>query len=116
MQNFIGIGIADAAASFRDGQRTAAELQPRQRRALGRRPAALEPMQPAGDHEMKYQPQLALQSNGDAFAEAAQLRYAPAVRRLDRRLDRSQEKRRLDQRALEALADDAFTERLHIDR
>ena len=59
------------------------------------RPASLapggSPVQPSRDHEMQHQPQIALEADGDALADALELPHAPAARQREGRLRRAQQ-------------------------
>ena len=55
--------------------------------------AALLPMKPAGDHEVKNQEQLVFELENDALADALEADNLLAFRRPNRRLEGAQEKR-----------------------
>jgi hypothetical protein len=56
---------------------------------------------------MEYKPEIALYSDGDAFADAAQFAHAAAFGVRDGRLRRSEEERARQTNPLEGLARDA---------
>ena len=60
-------------------------------------------MQAAVDHEVQDEPQLAVQAERDALAEAAQAADVPAVRRGERRVHRAREEWAGQAHALERL-------------
>ena len=81
------------------------------RRLLARR----EPAQPAGDHQVDDDEELALEGQDDALAEPldADRRAGPRPRR--RRRHRAQQERMADADALEAMADDLGRQPLDVD-
>jgi hypothetical protein len=71
-------------------------------------------MKPTGDHQMKYQPQIVVETDGDAFANAPQLTDGVALHTLERRLHRAQEKRTCQPDAFEWLTDNALLQRTYV--
>ena len=65
---------------------------------------------------MQDEPEVALEPERDALAEAAAPAHAPAVYRGDRRVDRAQEEGADQTRALERLILDAPLQRLDVER
>ena len=73
-------------------------------------------MEAAGDHEVEDQPEVALESDGDAFPDAPQFADLLFFGRLERRVDRAQQKRTGQTDALEGLPEDARFERFDVNR
>src|SRR3984885_8595528 len=102
-------------ARFRERQYAAGKFKACQRRALRNRRALCEPMQTAGNHQMKHQPQLCFQTDGNALADPPHPGHALCLCALNGWHRRAQQERRWDEYPFEALADDALLQRLHID-
>ena len=58
------------------------------------------PVQSAGDHQVQHQPQVVVEPQRDAFADAPELADDLAARRIERRLERPQQERAVDRRRL----------------
>ena len=69
------------------------------------------PVQAAGDHQVKDEPEIAVESDGDALADAAQFADGAAFGVAQRRNRRAQQKRCAKAHAFEALADNARLQR-----
>ena len=99
-------------APFRPGfsqrERTVRELQSEQRRAHGAGVRFVVPVQTACDHQVDQQPAIVVEADRDALAEPTQCDHPPAFAVAQRRLDRPQQKRILQQRTFEFLTDDAL--------
>src|ERR1700739_4565689 len=72
------------------------------------------PVQPAGDHQVQRQPEIAVHSDRDALADASQLAHEATFHARHRRLRGSQEKRSCHPHSLDRLPDDAWLERANI--
>jgi hypothetical protein len=64
-------------------------------------------VQATGDHEVQHQPDVVIEANGDALANASQLYDSVAVRRRGRSVRGSQEKWTADFDALQRAAENA---------
>ena len=71
-------------------------------------------MQAAGNHQVQHQPQVALQTDRDAFADAPQLPHRTPLRTRERWLHRPQQKWARDAHLLQLLSDDARLKRTDI--
>ena len=100
------------------GQREAAvrEVERGERMAAGELRARFLPVQAAVDHEVQDEPEVAVQAERDALAEAAQAADVPAVRRGERRVHGAQEERAGQTHALERPIQDAPFQRLEVER
>src|SRR5919109_1717988 len=84
---------------------------------LGRRlRSGRAPLEPAGDHQMEDEKELSFHLPHDALPDAAQVDHAASFGGRERRIDRAQQRRAGDARALERLAHDAGGQRLEINR
>ena len=68
-------------------------------------------MQTAGDHEMKNEPKVSFEADGDALADASNFADRPPFDGCDGRVDGAQEKDAGDAHVLERLAKDARLKR-----
>src|SRR5258708_34444747 len=68
-----------AGTGFGESELPGIEIESGKRTPSIRNNAALFPMQPAGDHEMKNQPQIVIQSKRDPFPDAAHGGYSAAI-------------------------------------
>ena len=73
------------------------------------------PMQAAGDHQMQNEPKIAIEADGDAFADSAQLADAFAFGGANGWIDGTKEEWTRDADLFERLAEDAFFERFDVD-
>ena len=58
------------------------------------------PLQPARDHQMQHEPDVVVEADRDALAEALEANDAGSVHGIDRRLDAAQQERRKDAASL----------------
>ncbi len=65
------------------------------------------PVEAAGDHEVQDQPQIAVHTDGDPFADTAQLADGASFNRGKGRIDGAQQEDRGEAHAFQRLADDA---------
>ena len=101
-------------AGFGQHQRAVGEIERGEVVAAAEfRPAAA-PVQPAGDHEMQHQPQIAIEADGDALADSAQFAHDATFDRGERRIGGAQQEDVRYANALERLADDARFERAEV--
>ena len=63
---------------------------------------------------MKHQPEIAIHTDCDTFADAAQLAYGAAFRAYKRRLRRPKKKRTVQPDAFERLTDDTRFQRVYV--
>ena len=79
------------------------------------RPASLAcgglPVQPAGDHQVQHQPEIAFDADGDALADAAHGADGSAFDAAERRIDGAQQEDRAEAHPFERLAEDARSSR-----
>ena len=68
-------------------------------------------MQPAGNHQVQHQPEIAFHSNRDALADAPQFSHHPSFHIRYRGLHGAQQKRTGQPHLLDPLSDDARFER-----
>jgi len=73
------------------------------------------PVEPAGDHEVQDEKEIALQPDDDALAEATEPRDAPARGRRERRIDGAEQEGIREAHALQTRAGDARFERFDVD-
>ncbi len=101
----------------RFGQREPArvELEDGLRDARRRLRVAGHPAQPAGDHQVDHEEQLALEANDDALADPLDRAHAASLGACDRRHRGAQHERADDAHADERLSDDARSERFLVD-
>ena len=64
-------------------------------------------MQPAGDHEVQNEPEIAFDADGDSLSDSAQFANCAALCERERRLRGAKQKEACEADAFEALADDA---------
>jgi hypothetical protein len=64
-------------------------------------------VQATGNHQVKYQPKVVIQTKYDSLSDATKLAHGPAARVFNRRLGSSQEKWAIQPYALQRLAYDA---------
>jgi hypothetical protein len=64
-------------------------------------------VQPACDHQVQHEPEIAIYTDGDSFADAAQFAHGAALYILNRRLHCSKQKRARKPNSLDRLAHDA---------
>ena len=102
-------------ALLREEQRADGEVEGRQPAALGDRDVALAPAQPAGDHQVEDQEQLAVELEHDALADAAGTADRLPLHGRDGRVHGAQEERARETNRLERLAADRALERLDVD-
>jgi hypothetical protein len=136
VQNFIAVGIADAAhdariceratarhdvhggAPFRTGlgqhQRAGVEIDGCQLMAPGEFHAGRAPMEPAGDHQMNHDPQVAFESDRDTFSYAFEPEHAQTLESRDRRFGRTQQEGTRDPHALDDATRDPCLECVQI--
>src|SRR5712664_1604940 len=116
MQDLVRIGIADApddiqrcsvlCTGFGKHERTAGKIESRQT------PAARElrswdlPVQPAGNHQVQHQPEIAFYSNRDSLADAPQFAHDAALHMCKWWLCGPQQKRTGQAHSLDRLRDD----------
>ena len=87
----------------------------------GKRPAAIRdlpavaPVQTAGNHQVQDQPEVVVESNGDAFADSPQPGHLAAKRRFERGIGGAEQKRSADQDVVERFPANALIERFDID-
>src|SRR4029079_2937421 len=86
-------GCPALAACLRYHERSRFELQQRKAYPAGRLRAFGKAAQPAGDHQVQNEEQLALQGEHDPLAEAAQADDLATFHRADRRIRGAQQKR-----------------------
>ena len=72
------------------------------------------PVQAAGDHQVQREPEVALDADRDALTDAANLFHAAAFQGGRRRRGGAQQERPAYRDALEAAAEDALAEGLHV--
>ena len=92
---------------FRKHKRTFREIESRKLIAASQLCSGSAPMQPAGNHQMKHEPEITFHANRNAFPDAPQLVHAAAFNTRDRRIDRPQQKRTRDPHTLQRLAENA---------
>src|SRR4051794_10508393 len=94
-------------AGFGQSERTFGKIESGEIAAAGERCARRPPVQAACDHQVKHEPEIALHSDSNAFADAAQFAHdaAPCIR--DGWLRRSEEKWACQANARKRLAHDA---------
>jgi len=90
-------------AGLGEPQPSAIELEHREQISPARFGRRRIPVQPAGNHEMQHQPQIAGDSDRDPLADPPNLADGFAVRRAQRRIGRAQHKERLDRCAHQAM-------------
>jgi hypothetical protein len=107
-------GGAALRSSFGEDQRTGGEIESGE--VVAAREAGLRwaPVQTASDHEMEDQPEIAVQADGNALADAAKLANVAAVCGAKRRFDRTQQKRATQAHARERLPEDAWFESIYV--
>ena len=105
----LGAGLAQGQAAVREveGGQIPAPRQVGARRL---------PVQAAGDHQVENQPQLVLQADGDALADAPQGDHALGLARLGGRLGGAQQKGMGDAQTLQRLVQDAPLEGFDVNR
>ena len=69
-------------------------------------------MQPAGNHQVQHQPEIAFHSNRDALADAPQFSHQASLYIRYGRLYGAQQKRARQPHMLDPLPDDAWFERV----
>src|SRR5579871_1086088 len=74
------------------------------------------PVQATSDHQMQHEPQIAVESESDALADAPQLAHRAAVGVRQRRGRGAEQERRAEADAFEALADNPRIERDNVRR
>ena len=72
-------------------------------------------METSGNHEVKYEPEVAFKSDADTFSEAAKANDFFAFETRQRRIHRAKQKRAGDLHSLERLPLNAFFEGLDVD-
>ena len=78
--------------------------------------ATLPPAQPAGDHQMQDEKEVALQLEDDPLAQTIQRDNCFSVRSRQWRIDRAQEKRRGQPDAFDSMPDDARGKRVQVEQ
>ena len=73
------------------------------------------PLETAGDHQVNDQEEVVIHLPDDALAETLEPAHAPALNRVDRRIDRTDEERARDANTLQPLPDDAGAERVEVE-
>ncbi len=73
-------------------------------------------MQAARNHQMDYEPEIAVDTDRDSFADATQFPNRPAFRVGNGRLDGSEQKRRQDADAFKRLTDNSRLKRRYVRR
>src|SRR4051794_26019759 len=94
-------------AGFGQSERTFGKIEGGEVPAAGKRGAWRPPVEAARDHQVKHEPEIALDSDGDAFADTAQFAHDAAFCIRDGRLRRAKEEWARQTNALERLARDA---------
>ena len=102
-------------SGFGERERAFSELERRKRDPGRRFGAALEPAQPARDHEMQDEVAFARERDDDALAEPAHVVDAPPFGVADRRHGSAQYERIAEPHVEERLSHDARRERLAVD-
>ena len=82
---------APFAPGLGQDERAAGKIERGERRTPGACATGGLPVQPAGDHQMNDQPNVALQTDGDAFADAADLDDDATFKKGERRIERAQD-------------------------
>lgn len=73
------------------------------------------PMQPAGDHQMEDEPEVAVETDRDALAEAVDVSHHTTLTGGNRRVGGTHQEQRANRDTLERMAEDARTQRFDID-
>ena len=98
-------------AAFGEHQRAAQEVKGGESIAAGKPGIWRTPMQTTGDHQVENEPEVLIDADGDALANAAQLADGAALEVLKRRVHGAKEKRTREADANERLVEDAGFER-----
>ena len=94
-------------AGFGQSERTFGKVESGEIAAARERCAWRAPVEATRDHQMEYKPEIALYSDGDAFADTAQFAHDAAFCIRDGRLRRAKEEWTRQTNVLERLARDA---------
>ena len=107
---------AALGAGLGERERAGGELEPRQRDALRRLAARVEPAQASGDHQMEDEKQIGFESEDDALAEPANAAHALAFGFRDRGNGGAQHERIVDAHVREGPTGNPRRERVAIHR
>src|SRR5713226_5756843 len=94
-------------ASFGEREGSRIEMKRGKSAPAVRDDATIHPVQAARDHEMDHEPEIIVETNGDAFAHTPRRSDGAAVRLLNRRRCRAQQKRPCDLTLIEDTSQDA---------
>ena len=98
-------------AGFGEHERAVREVEGRETITAGKPRVLRAPMQAACDHQVENEPEVAIDPDGDALADAAQSAHSAALEVLERRLHGSKEKRAREADTFEGLVEDTHFER-----
>jgi hypothetical protein len=103
-------------ARLGQNQRTVGKIERRQTLSTGEHGVGRAPVQPTGNHQMQYQPEIIFQANRDPFADAPQLLHGLALGTGERWLHSSQQEWAGQAHVLQLLAGDARLESGYVSR
>ena len=103
-----------ARAGFSKGERAVVKVKGGKGAAAIGSFLLLAPVQTAGNHEMKDQPEIVVKAEGNALAHAAQRSHVVALNRIDRRIGGAKKRRAADFKIFQHVADDALLQRFHV--
>ena len=101
---------AALGAGFGEHERAVREVEGRETITAGKPDVLRAPMQAACDHQVENEPEVAIDPDGDALADAAQFAHSAALEVLERGLHGSKEKRAREANAFEELVEDTHLE------
>src|ERR1051326_5555244 len=103
-----------ARAGFSECERAAREGESCEGAGAVRHNAPLAPVQPPGDHEMDDEPEIVVETNGDALADAAKRGHAMSKNRRQRRVRGAQKRWPGREDLFEHLAEDAALQSFNV--
>ena len=101
-------------SGLREHQAPIRKIESRQRQLAPELGATSLPLQSPGYHQVQYHPELVIKPERDPLAHPANLPHFLPRHRVDRGIERAQEKRRLNTHPLERLAGDSPLERFNV--
>jgi hypothetical protein len=107
---------AALATGFGEDQAAMGEIESREGILASQDGSRLTPVEAAGDHQVKHEPEIAGKADGDALADTAQSGDLAGFDGGERRIDGAEQEGRADTDAFQDPAGDARVESLQIDR
>src|SRR4030081_2210992 len=99
---------------FGEGERSGIEIKGGEGAAAIGSFLLLAPVKASGNHQVKDQPEIVVEAEGDALAHAAQRSHFVALNRIDRRIGGAEKRWTANLKIFQNMADHALLQRFHV--